>query len=395
MKETAAMSNALRGLVGLIVIGAAVSALSGKTTMLHRMMPSAAANAAPGWRDIQAPIGKVLDLQSRLPGLPPTAWFVQSQKSVAGDIDGLLDEAVGILGVSGADNDRHYLRDLQAQAKDLQERIAAWRIERTGLPQEGSLFVRAQGDCDRDIAGAEAEIARLDAQMALLRKSFEQRLAAIGIAGGPAYADALLASVTGHDVIEVNAVLVNLKRINADLLDAMRRSGESLETARRYYGIHQVLLRIVVHLQQTVIQRTEQLYLPKIERIAGQANGLRVRAKELLARETNPGQKKVLDANAAAQDLTLRAAELYRRYLLAQRDTLAAALARTQRQLAVSENTFETVKLSADLAAMLSRSGAEFATVLAATVPPLEPFQNAEIRAAIEKLTIRLQEPGV
>lgn len=389
------MSNALRGLIGLLVIGAAMSALPGKTSMLRRMTAPAAANAAPGWSDIQGPVGKVLDLQSRMAGLPPTAWFARSQKSVAGDIDRLLDEAVGILGVSGAENDRERLRDMQRQAKDLQERIASWRIERTGLPQEGSLFLRSKGDCDRDIAGAEAGIARLDEQVALLRKSFEQRLAAIGIVGGPAYADALLASVTGRDVIEVNAVLVNLKRINADLLDAMRRSGASFETARRYHGIHPVLLRVVVHMQQTVLQRTEQLYLPKIDRIAGQANGLRARARELLARETNPGQKAVLDANVAAQDLTLRAADLYRRYLLAQRDTLAAALARTQRQLAVSENTFETVKLSADLAEMLNRSGAEFATVLAATVPPLEPFQNAEIRAAIEKLTIKLQEPGV
>jgi hypothetical protein len=391
------MTNALRGLVGLIVIGAAVSALAGKTTLhaLTGIAPPSAAHAAPGWSDIQAPVGKVLDLQSRMPGLPATAWFTKSQMSVGGDIDGLLDEAVGILGVSGADDDRQRLRDLQAQAKDLQERIASWRIERTGLLEAGGLLVRSKSDCEQDIAGAEAEIARLDEQMALLRKSFEQRLAEIGIAGGPAYADALLASVTGHDVIAVNAVLVNLKRINADLLDAMRQSGESLQTARRYYGIHQVLLRIVVHMQQTIIQRTESLYLPKIDRIAAQANGLHARAKELLVREVNPAQKRVLDANVAAQEVTLKAADLYRRYLVAQRDTLAAALARTQRQLAVSENTFETVKLSADLSEMLNRSGAEFATVLAATVPPLEPFQNAEIRAAIEKLTIRLQEPGV
>jgi hypothetical protein len=391
------MSNALRGLVGLIVIGTAVSALAGKANFnaLTGIASPSASHAGPGWSDIQAPIGKVLDLQSRMPGLPATAWFAQSQKSVAGDIDRLLDEAVGILGVSVADNDRQRLRDLQAQAKDVQERIASWRIERTGLPEQGGLLVRSRSDCDQDIAGAEAEIARLDEQMALLRKSFEQRLAEIGIVGGPTYADALLASITGHDVIAVNAVLVNLKRINADLLDAMRRSGESLQTARRYYGIHQVLLRIVVHMQQTVIQRTELLYLPKIDRIAAQANGLHARAKELLARETNPAQKKVLDANVAAQEVTLKAADLYRRYLVAQRDTLAAALARTQRQLAVSENTVETVKLSADLSEMLNRSGAEFATVLAATVPPLEPFQNAEIRAAIEKLTTRLQEPGV
>jgi hypothetical protein len=234
------MSNALRGLVGLIVIGAAVSALAGKTSLhaLTGIASPSVAHAAPGWSDIQAPVGKVLDLQSRMPGLPATAWFAKSQKSVSGDIDGLLDEAVGILGVSGADNDRRRLRDLQAQAKDLQDRIASWRIERTGLPEVGGLLARSKSDCEQDIAGAEAEIARLDEQMALLRKSFEQRLAEIGIAGGPSYADALLASITGHDVIAVNAVLVNLKRINADLLDAMRQSGESRQTARRYYGNH-------------------------------------------------------------------------------------------------------------------------------------------------------------
>src|SRR5260221_5278642 len=186
-KETAPMSNALRGLVGLIVIGAAVSALAGKISLhaLTGIASPSAAHAAPGWSDIQAPVGKVLDLQSRMPGLPATAWFAQSQKSVSGDIDGLLDEAVGILGVSGADNDRQRLRDLQARAKDLQERIASWRIERTGLPEVGGLLVRSKSDCEQDIAGAAGEIARLHEQMALLRQSVEQRLPPNGIARGP------------------------------------------------------------------------------------------------------------------------------------------------------------------------------------------------------------------
>jgi len=76
---------------------------------------------------------------------------------------------------------------------------------------------------------------------------------------------------------------------------------------------HQVLLRIIVHMQQTVIQRTEQP-LPAEDRThRRQANGLHARAKELLAREANPAQKKVLDANVAAQEVTLKAADLYRR----------------------------------------------------------------------------------
>jgi len=93
--ETAPMSNALRGLVGLIVIGTAVSALAGKANFhaLTGIASPSASHSGPGWSDIQAPIGKVLDLQSRIPGLPATAWFAQSQKSVAGDIDRLLDEA--------------------------------------------------------------------------------------------------------------------------------------------------------------------------------------------------------------------------------------------------------------------------------------------------------------
>ena len=384
------MNNPARTIGGLILLGAVASALLADEPKLAALTQSS--SATPSWSDIQSPVGKVLGLQARMPTLPTTAWFGESQKSAASDIDGLLDEAVAILGVSGAENDRERLRDLQAEAKGVRERIAAWRIERAGLPQDGGLFTRSKGDCDRDIAEAEAEGARIDGEIAARRKAFERRLGEIGIAADASYADALLASVTGEDVIEVNAVLSNLKRINVDLLDAMRRSGESIETARRYDGIHVVLLKIVVRMQSSVLQRTEQQYLPKIDRIAQQTTALRAEVQALLAREADPAQRKVLEANGAAQDITLRAAQLYRWYLVSQRDTLAAALARTQRQLVVSVNTYATVQLSADLSEMLNRSGAEFVTVLAATVPPLEPFQNAEIRAAIEKLTLKLRE---
>jgi hypothetical protein len=98
-----------------------------------------------------------------------------------------------------------------------------------------------------------------------------------------------------------------------------------------------------------------------------------------------------LTANLKAQELTLQAAAFYRDYLITQSRQLQEARQHLAQDIAVAQNTYETVKVSGELVALMRNSQQLLNDLLNRQVPPLRPFENLEMKREFEKLTAQLK----
>jgi len=105
----------------------------------------------------------------------------------------------------------------------------------------------------------------------------------------------------------------------------------------------------------------------------------------------NGGDKKTLEANIASNKLTRETAELYVGYLKRNAVLIDGENRRAQKNLATAMNTYDTVKLSSDVAALMSTGRRDFETLMKLQVPSLREFGNKAIRKEFERLTSELR----
>jgi hypothetical protein len=150
-----------------------------------------------------------------------------------------------------------------------------------------------------------------------------------------------------------------------------------------------------VHAQDTLIAKIDTNYLPKLDAIARDINAARGRTAELLKAENRPDQVRALEANREAQKLSDAAAKGYRRYLLQQREQIAAARKRAVHDLRIADNTYETVEASFQLRNLMRDSNASFEAIQKLEAPTFEQiFKNEELRREFENLTRKLDAPS-
>jgi hypothetical protein len=82
---------------------------------------------------------------------------------------------------------------------------------------------------------------------------------------------------------------------------------------------------------------------------------------------------------------------LYRSYLEEQRSDLSAAKQKLAPDLAAAKNTYETVKVSSELVAMMKSGQNLFDALKSLQVPELRVFENLEMKKEFQKLTVQMK----
>jgi len=110
-------------------------------------------------------------------------------------------------------------------------------------------------------------------------------------------------------------------------------------------------------------------------------------SRQLLHSENNQAQRSVLQNNLQAQQLTLKVAKLYAQQLGNQKAKVVEALNRAKSDYRVAKNTFDTVKLSAELIRLMKTNEASFNALMNIQIPEIVPFQNIEMQKKFEELS--------
>ncbi|RLA73311.1 MAG: hypothetical protein DRG78_22745, partial [Epsilonproteobacteria bacterium] len=220
-----------------------------------------------------------------------------------------------------------------------------------------------------------------------LKKNFEE----IGVNLNSQQIDLLLTRVDGDDIIEISLMMETLKHISNQILKLMQESNEELSQAKKYYGMHQVLLELVVYIQQKYIEKCNSNYIPKIDKIIVDSAQMEESTKILKDDEENTQRRAIYSSNLDAQILTNRAAKLYRNDIILSRNKMIEAQNISKSNLKLSRNSYETVMLSADLFNLISQSQSMFEEVSKIQVPNLVPFNNIQLEQKYKELTEKIK----
>jgi tetratricopeptide (TPR) repeat protein len=340
------------------------------------------------WTDVVPKLEETVELTELQRDLPEKAWFSRDQSDVQEDIDALLDASVQILSTSPVQQYRKRIRALEQSIADARVAIDGYRKARVAAPEK-SMVERTVGDYDKLIDERERAIARAAQALDEIKRQFAAELRGMGLELSDEQLEFLLSTVVGDNIVDLGVVFDNVKAITAQLEELMRASGEDLDSARRYYGMYLVLLRALNQMHLDVEQAIDQRYVPEINGIADRARALSTETKAL--KREHPEKAEILDANLRAQQLTIEAAEVYRRYLKDQGQQVAAARTALQEDIATAWNTYETVRVSGELVDLVQSSRKLLDGLLSRQVPALRPFENLEMQRELSKLTEQLR----
>lgn len=101
--------------------------------------------------------------------------------------------------------------------------------------------------------------------------------------------------------------------------------------------------------------------------------------------------RKILAANIPANQRTLEAVELYRRYLERQKAHLRALLREASTSADVAVNTYRTVRTGAELLGLMKRSEADFSEIFKFQPPSLSLLYDERLKQEFESITERLR----
>lgn len=340
------------------------------------------------WEEVVPELEQALTLEERHDSLPDSAWFGPDKASNQADINALLDRAVTLLSDAPSQTYRVRIRDLEEAIREAREDIARLRQRRVSAPDQ-AWWRDTAADIDAEIAAIEVRIGRYQAEIGTVRQQFATQLRASGLELTTEQLDFLLSTVIGDDLIDLGIAFDNVRGLIGQLEGLLVDSGESLDAARRYYGMYAVLLEVLLTMHDTMLD-TVAHYRQRLNAIDERTRALMADSRRL--KRISERHQAVLAANIEAQQLTLDSARRYSDYLREQADDVARSREQLRYDLAVARNTYETVRLSGELVQMMRSGQRLLDTLFARRMPTLFTFQNLELKREFERLTLRLRD---
>jgi len=355
-----------------------------------------AAGIGEKWDKLHDELDKALTIINEERQAPESSWvpFKDDKKSLEADLEALLEEVIEILNISDLTAIKKEIRAAQGNVRNYRKRISRLQTEKLMAPDKVAgwkVWKKDVADYEEKIADYRAAIDENEDRIAALKARFLEKIESIGIALTGDQIDTLIYSVTGDDDVAMIAVFDNIKILTEKLRELTRESRENIETARRYYGMHVVLLKTLLHLQETYIKRIDERHLPALEAIAEENRALMAGTETLLENSTAQHREQYV-ANLEAQRLTDKTAELYMRYLRRNKERVTASRAKILREFEVAENTYHTVSTAYALIAVMRSADRFFNALSALQTPDLLTFDNREMREEFRKLTSKMTE---
>ncbi len=365
------------------------------TTILIMGSPApGSAAVVEQWGKINDKLGTIINLVEKENHAPASSWnpFKEDKKSIRKDIDELIDEAISLLNISSLSEIKAEISEYQGNIRNFETLITELKAKKLMAPQDVSawkLWKKDMADYEEEIDDFTEKVAENKEKIETLKFELLQEIRATGLDLTPDQIDTLIYSATGDDDVELISVFNNVKAITVKLQDLTDESGEDIETARKYYGMYTVLLRILIALQEAYLSKIDNHYLPALDDLVGANQALTQKTRSLMA-QSDSKHKAMYVSNLKAQALTAKTARLYRKCLLRNKTRVNDSVKRTRQEYQVAENTYSTVSTAYSLVTMIRESEKMFAALSDLQVPDLLTFENNEMKLEFHKITARM-----
>jgi hypothetical protein len=223
-----------------------------------------------------------------------------------------------------------------------------------------------------------------------LLHAFRSRMMAYGIDLSLEQTKVLLSRVDAGDVSRMTTVFAVISSITAQFADAKVQSSENLDVTKKYYGIYLGLLELQMHIQTEYIEKIDTAYLPGVQQIGNEARDLKSETEVKLKKSENSYQGSYRQ-NIKSQEFTIEVTDIYANALRADRNKVEEARSIVSKLHELAGNTLSTVRVSADLSALVRQSEGLYKQVMSLQTPALVPFENLQMQREFEAVTQRLK----
>ena len=337
------------------------------------------------WPDVLETLDDALSINTKIDSAPESAWFSDDKKSLSKKQFEVFSEIEALLSSPEISKNRENIDRLKDKIKEQRRDIASLKEKRIVATADES------ADLDKKINKARENINVYLSNIDYQKSNLRTRLQELGLSLSDKQIGVLLSRVDANDIIKMSVVYDVLADITQQLMELTKEFDEDINQARKYYGMHVVLLKMVITMQQSYINKLGHHYLPKIAKIKHDTLQVNLQTRALLRSEKQATQRKVLQNNLNAQQLTLKVTQLYSEQLQKQKQKVNEALQQAKKDYNVAKNTFDTVKLSAELIRLMQSNQASFNALMNIQVPEIVPFKNLEMQRKFEELSSLLR----
>jgi hypothetical protein len=336
---------------------------------------------------------KMNDLPRKETYVIPPLWK-ETREDREANVRRLLDSVLEIVTDAPVVEMQEKLQTHRKAIATLKDEIATLRERRMQAPTAGFLpgiLSETQGSIDATIKDREDRIKANTDEIGRIKQEIKVALGQSGIEIADGQLDLLLDSVLGGDMVRLVTAFQAARAVDERLSELLTQSNENAKAARRYFAMHAALFAMMVHAQDTLIEKIDTAYMAKLRGILRDVRKARDESGRLLAGKNRPDQKRALEANVSSQEFAEKVASFYRDYLDTQRRQLVEARERTARDLAIADNTFETVEASYQLRMLMDDAKTSFEAIQKLEAPGFDQvFRNEQLRREFETLTQRL-----
>lgn len=341
------------------------------------------------WTDLLAKMTDAKAVYDDMQAAPESSWFKTDKSNYREDFNELLDEMIVLLEDDSVTYTRQRVGILHDLIKQKQMQIAEHMEERISAPVE-HLVKTTKAEHDRKVKNLKTEISEIKEEIANTKVRLSNRLQELGIDLNREQVTVLLTRVDAENIIEMSVVFEILKDVTVQLMELSKSSGENIETAKKYYGMHVVLMEAVVHIQDKYIELVSNKYIPKLDDIVDKTNELKAITLNNLKVEQQEHRRSIYQNNLKAQDITIKTAQLYKKMIYEQRQKVAQARSNSYQDLKLAANTYATVQISSELLKLLNESKNAFDVLMNLQAPEIIPFENLEIQKRFEQMSLEL-----
>ncbi len=337
------------------------------------------------WKDVLNNLDSALNLNTQIDEAPASRFFGADKASIGEDQIDVFEVIESLLSSPEISRNRHNIEALKDKINDKKNTISHYQEKRIVADNADRTTY------DKKIGKAKADIDELTRRINNEKDILKKRFAASGLFLNNQQVDVLLSRVDADDIIKMTLVYNVLEDITAQLMSLTKESNENINQARKYYGMHVVLLKLVMNMQERYIKKLDQEYLPKIELISMETRRISEESRRLLSSETQANRKDLLHKNLKAQQLTLKVAKLYAQQLNQQKAKVIKAKNLIANDYKVAKNTYDTVKISADLIQLMKTNQASFSALMNIQIPDIVPFENLAMQRKFEELSLMIK----
>ena len=335
------------------------------------------------WDDLVDIFDEIIILKSEKNDAPSISLFGKSKKDYDEKIELIFQTVASLINDPELENDRKTLQILKNKILKSQEEysnlsaksILASGKERKELESLANKYKKES---------QEYKNSKVD-----LIRGVRVRLILYGLDLNKDQVEVLLSRVDAGDIIGMTTSFSVIAELTKQFSDATIASGENLQVAKKYYGMHVILLELQMHIQKNYINRLRNVYLVRANDIRDK-NKLLIDETSKLIDDAEGTYLNIYKNNLKSQKYTLKVLGLYEEILRKDLLKIETGLKRVNDNYLVSLNTFQTVTVAADLASLMAENSNLFNEVMSIQVPELIPFENLQMQKEFEALTLQL-----